>query len=144
SVAHRPGEVEVGDEADAGSGIGRQQPGGSVRRAAEGGPVAAAVGAELPVAVGVVDGDDGDALDGAEVAVGDAVAAGRGDDGADQVAGVRRRILVDGGQRHDPAVVEDRGVIDALNRDGGRLGGGAEGGAAAVDRHVRRAAVGPA
>ena len=50
--------------------------------------------------LGVVDGDDGDALDGGGVGVGDAVAAGRGDDAADQVAGVCRRVLVDGGQLH--------------------------------------------
>src|SRR5262249_47025103 len=73
----------------------------------------------------------------------DAVVAGGGDDGADQVAGVGRRVLVDSGQGHVAAVVEERCVVDRGDGDRGGLGGGAEGGTAAVGGHVRGGAIGP-
>src|SRR5205823_3992114 len=57
-VAHRAVEVGVGHEANAGTGVGGQQPGGAGGRVAEGSPVGAAIGAELPAAVAVVDGHD--------------------------------------------------------------------------------------
>src|SRR5262249_57629823 len=112
SGAHRAVEVGVGHEADAGAGVGGQQPRGGRRRIAERGPVAPAVGAELPATVGVVRGDDGDPLQRAGVRIGDAVAAGGGDDAPDQVPAVGRRILVEWGQGHVAAVVEGGGVVD--------------------------------
>src|SRR5262249_10260661 len=127
-----------------GAGDGGEESCGGVRGADEGGPVESAVGAKLPAAVGIVDGNNRDALDGASVGVGDAVAAGRGDDGADPVAGIGRRFVANRGQCQVAFVVEGRRGVDGVDGDGGGLGGGAEGGAAAVVRHVGRAAVGPA
>src|SRR5262249_27687492 len=110
-VAHRAVEVGVGHKADEGAGVGRQEPRGGVRWVAEIGPVRPAVGAELPAAVAVVNGDDGDALDGIGVGVGDGVDAGGGEDVPDPVARVGRRILGDGSQRQVAAVVQHRGDV---------------------------------
>ena len=117
AIGDRAAPARVRGEADPGGAVGGQQTGRIGGYRAERGP-AVAVEAVLPLAVGIVHGDDGDAFQGAAVRVGDAVAAGTGDELGDGIAGVGVLIDTDGIQVWGAAVVQQRRVVDRIDGDG--------------------------
>src|SRR5205807_2491672 len=110
AVLDAGGALEVGCGNKANPVAPPQQPGRGAREVAEGVPGPAAGERVLPAAVGVVGGEDGDAVAGAGVFRHE----GRGEDLADGIARGGARVLLDGGEGHG-------------HRDAGRPGGRAEG-----------------
>src|SRR5207253_880756 len=114
--------VGVGDESDLVAGAITQQSCGRRGGSAEGGPVAAPVGGELPGAVGVGDAGNGDAFDGGGINVSNAQS---GDEGGQVCAGVGGVVLVDGREGRGRNT-QDRGIVHWIDRDGGGADGTAE------------------
>ena len=93
-VAGGAGVGGVGHEANGGSAV--QEHGVGVGDGAKGGPARA--GVVLPLPVGIVHADDGEAFDGAGIDIGDAIAPGTRDDGGHGIARGIGVILDDVGQ----------------------------------------------
>ncbi len=116
---HRAIEVGIRQEAHASRGVCCQQSRVERVRSAERRPVRTVVKRELPGPISIVNSDDGQARKRACINVGYPNAAGAGNNRGDQRAGVTRNgdVLVNGTQAHVAGVVQNRRIVDGINRD---------------------------